>query len=434
MKFHAPFLLKNEIKKELALEDIDDTFADFRGYTENSNGFFILIHLAVRPAKNSPYDFHFLLFQFDKNFDFLDCRNLNPFYDELNSAWANSESGICALPSNELVFSTNYNRTYFFDSNFNKLNKAFNFKIAPGIGRDSFPELNVENPQKIFDNNLFFKSAICPDSNKLMVLIDANAKSIVDQRKMRGDFYAISEKPIFCSSEISKFKLTATLTKYTPEGEEEFVFSKITNGHGINFRKSQWKKVKSLAQIIKEELDEEYTRDLWSSGPIALGQSLFLIPLFGKMGRGGSRGQLIAGLIINSAGQVISRLNDLDFHADSPYEKKHFIFAAIHKKEKIFYKNAYGVYLFDYSGKCIEKHYFSDPKVKSLKPFKLIGSINNSTRIILYHEKNNDLLILDIDEMNSFADSIANSIKIFKKEKSAHKKIYSYYCKCWLEN
>lgn len=430
MNHHAPFLLPNKICNILNINEVEDTLTHFRGFSESSNSFFIIVQMGIKNKKDGNWHFTLLSFQYDKEFQFVNCKYNNDFEKDVESAMSSDESSIMNLPSGELIYSTTHNRTYFFDDVFNAVTKKCNLKLQAGWGEDHSPELIVKDSQELFDNNLFYKAAICPDTNLIMALFDVDTSRKYTDRKMRGDFFAISQKPVLNSKEELNFKFIRVIN-HTLYGIGDGLYKKVQLENGEFFSKKNWKNKESVTQLLKisDTLD-----NCWSSGPIALGKGLFLIPIFQEMHRSGSRGNIIEAAIIDSNGEFLSRLNGLDYYDDSPYEKKNFNFVAFPKKRKIFYKNAYGIYLFNYQGDCIEKHYFaSNSNVKPLKPYKLIGGTSNS-KAILYHEKNNDILIINYHSKTSLEDSVVTSIKAFKKEKSFNKKQYLYRGKCWFES
>lgn len=426
---HAPLLLPNNICNTLDIDEIDETKAHFRGFAESPTGFFIIMQLGIRKTKDKAWYFYLLSFQYDKEFQFLNCRYNGDFEKDIESAPSSDEASLISLPSGELVYSTVFNRTYFFDNELNVITQKYNLKLQSGWGKDYSPKLIVEVPQEIFDNNIFYKAAICPDTNLIMALFDVDTSKKYTDRKMRGDFFAIAQQPIHDSKEGLSFKFIRIID-HSSYRKRTGSYNKVQMEDGQIFSEKSWNNKESIAQLLQlPDSSNEY----WSSGPVALGKGLFLIPIFMEMYRSGSRGNSIEAAIIDSNGNLVCQLNGLDYYNDSPYEKKHFNFVAFPKDEKIFYKNAYGIYLFNYSGDCIEKHYFkAKTTVNYLKPFRLIGS-SVSSKAIMYHEKNNDLLVINYDSSKSLEDAVETSIKAFKKEKSLNKKKYLNRSKCWFE-
>jgi hypothetical protein len=71
---------------------------------------------------------------------------------------------------------------------------------------------------------------------------------------------------------------------------------------------------------------------------------LFVIPVYGHIYRGGSRGQRFAFVLLSDKGEVVGRLDGMHLHRDSPFTGHCFEIAADAVRERIYHLNRYGLF------------------------------------------------------------------------------------------
>ncbi len=52
----------------------------------------------------------------------------------------------------------------------------------------------MDSPQKVLTNNLFTSACLCPDTKRLLVLVDTDSLEHVNEKRMRGEVLAVSKK------------------------------------------------------------------------------------------------------------------------------------------------------------------------------------------------------------------------------------------------
>lgn len=433
MKHHSPLVIPKEYITALNLDLGGEIFAKFLGHTENKYGHFFMIQDSIKPIDEKYYNSYLFLYHYDLDMKFVHAIKLDELEDELDSIFCQSDGSLISFPSGEIMFTTTLNRAYIFDSQGKKIIKSFNSIIKNSFdGKDKFKHLIVDTNQEMFERNLFMRGAVCPDNQQLLTLVDSLPHGGVNQKTQRGDLIGISEKPL---SNINK-KLELQLidpffNKYPDDEVDHFSYSIIKKKDGKVFSLEDHFTIETIEKRIENDFDDVTIHNPFPDTPIALGNGLFLLPIFNEMYRSGSRGNFFTAYFIDSDGNFSGHLKGFDFREDSPYAQEQFQFAAFRESKRIFYKNTYGVYLFDYEGNCVEKYYFTDPEVKSLKPFRLISSTNDSY-VILFHEKNNEFLTISLLN-NNLKSSIIEAISNFKKEKKAEKKEWFFLKKGWYE-
>ncbi len=376
-----------------------------------------------------------LLTFFDNDFNIVSQNSFPELYEEIHSMYIRHEGSLVLLPSGEFLFSTGFNRVYIFDREGKDIIRTYNRKVKSRVCDDdefiNYTNLNVEDPQEILTNNLFTRVALCPDTNRLLALIDTNTSEHVSERRMRGEVVAVSKKEYLSADTKPEMTVLMTLNEDWKAGlKNDQSVPYVKNPDGSILELSTWPK-EPLVSKLKAEGHNLLTNILWSAQPLAMGDGLFFVPVFMEMIRSGSKGYPFFGFVIDSEGCVKSQLKDIDFQEDSAYTKLQFNFTVCRKQKRIFYKNDYGIYLFDYDGNLLEKHYFDDAEIKPLRAYTLL-SAGLDDRIIFFHEKNNEFLILSsLSESVDLKSVITDSMMSLKKEKTSARKQYLYQNKNW---
>ncbi len=405
--------------------------------TENGEGaFFIISEVSVhRIDEKKDRDIitgTILLSKFDGNLQLTDQNSFPDLYEEIHSVYCRHEGSLFSLPSGELIFSTSLNRTYVFDGDGRKILKKYNTKLKSFLSKEEKnSNLNADDPMELLANNFITRGTICHDTGRLLALVDSLAAEQVSERRMRGEILAISEEPFTDYSLRPELQLLHVLNDQfegSLKKDQSIPYVKTVDKVSLTFE--SWPQ-KSMAAKLKEEGHNLLTGVLWTEQPLAMGKGKFFLPVYMKMLRMGAKGYPFFGFIMDEEGSITAELKDFDLREDSPYTREQFRFAISGKEERIYYKNDYGVYLFDYEGNLLEKCYFSDPDVKALRPYRLFSSTSDG-KILLFHDKNLDFLILSpVSESIGLKEMIKESIQLFKKDKSKAKKNYSYENKCW---
>ncbi len=427
----------DEVLEDLKAAKGDPVTVKPAAFTEESNGFFLILSevTVLCPDEEKGRDTvagTIVLSRFNNDLQLIEQHSFTEFYEEIHSVYCRHEGSLISLPSGEIIYTTSLNRAYVFDKEGKSIIKRYNRKLKSFLSKkDNFESLNVDDPGELLKENFITRGARCPHTGRLLALVDTLAAEQVSERRMRGEVLAVSKEPYTDYSIQPELELLHVFNdefKGSLKKDQAVPFVKTAGGSPLTL--ISWPK-DPLVKKLKEKGHNLLTGVLWTGQPLAMGKGFFFLPVYMEMLRTGGKGYPFFGFIMNEKGDFLHDLKGFDFREDSVYTKEQFSFAVSRKEERIFHKNDYGIYLFDYKGNLLEKYYFSDEEVKPLRPYRLFGSLPDG-RIIFFHEKNLDFLLFSpVLEAGGLKASITESIEQFKKEKSKAKKEYFYENRCW---
>ncbi|MFC9586695.1 hypothetical protein ACFVJ8_28250 [Streptomyces yangpuensis] len=175
-------------------------------------------------------------------------------------------------------------------------------------------------------------------------------------------------------------------------------------------------------------LDSKMTR------PAALGDGLFVVPVFGKTYRSTNRGQEFSFALVDDRGVLQGRLGGLHLREDSPFTGFDFTVVADPHRARAFHLNRYGLYAWSADGALRVRMPTSEKPFKALVHFTLL-ECTPAGELLLAHRKQHLLLSVPVpQELDDLAAAVETALKGYGRERTALKKQYSPVNWLWADS
>ncbi|MFF0887119.1 hypothetical protein [Streptomyces sp. NPDC003456] len=156
--------------------------------------------------------------------------------------------------------------------------------------------------------------------------------------------------------------------------------------------------------------------------PAVVREDLFVVPIFGHIYRGGSRGQRFAFVLINDTGEFVGRLGGMDLHRDSPFTGHCFEIAADPVRERIYHLNRYGLFAWTATGVRAQRLDLEDKRYKLLKHFTLMDC-TPAGELILVHRTQHLLLRIPCPaSLGDLGQAVEDALRSYAKERTVLKR------------
>ncbi|KOU14507.1 LigA [Streptomyces sp. WM6372] len=166
-------------------------------------------------------------------------------------------------------------------------------------------------------------------------------------------------------------------------------------------------------------LDSKMTR------PAALGDDLFVVPVFGKIYRSSNRGQEFSFALVDDRGVVRGRLGGLHLRDDSPFTGFDFTVVADPHRARAFHLNRYGLYAWSADGELRARISTAEKPFKPLVHFALL-ECTPAGELLLAHRKQHLLLRVPVpQDLDGLAVAVEAALKGYGRERTALKKQYA---------
>ncbi|GAA2787886.1 hypothetical protein ACFQ0M_45805 [Kitasatospora aburaviensis] len=175
-------------------------------------------------------------------------------------------------------------------------------------------------------------------------------------------------------------------------------------------------------------LDSTMTR------PAALGDDLFVVPVFGKIYRSSNRGQQFSFALLDDHGTLRGRLGGLHLREDSPFTRFDFTVVADPHRARAFHLNRYGLYAWSADGELRARMSTADKPFKPLVHFTLL-ECTPAGELLLAHRKQHLLLRIPVpQDLDGLAPAVEAALKAYGRERTALKKQYTPVNWLWTDN
>ncbi|MFB6525007.1 hypothetical protein [Streptomyces sp. NPDC056399] len=165
-------------------------------------------------------------------------------------------------------------------------------------------------------------------------------------------------------------------------------------------------------------LDSRMTR------PAALGDDLFVVPVFGKTYRSSNRGQEFSFALVDDRGALHGRLGGLHLRDDSPFTGFDFTVVADPYRARAFHLNRYGLYAWSADGVLRARMSTAEKPFKPLVHFALL-ECTPAGELLLAHRKQHLLLRVPVpQDLDDLATAVEDALKGYGRERTALKKQY----------
>jgi hypothetical protein len=166
-------------------------------------------------------------------------------------------------------------------------------------------------------------------------------------------------------------------------------------------------------------LDSTMTR------PAALGDDLFVVPVFGKTYRSSNRGQEFSFALVDDRGVLRGRLGGLHLREDSPFTGFDFTVVADPHRARAFHLNRYGLYAWSADGVLRARMSTAEKPFKPLVHFALLECAP-AGELLLAHRKQRLLLRVPVpQDLHDLAVAVEAALKSYGRERTALKQRYA---------
>ncbi|MEV3895015.1 hypothetical protein OG333_35910 [Streptomyces anulatus] len=166
-------------------------------------------------------------------------------------------------------------------------------------------------------------------------------------------------------------------------------------------------------------LDSTMTR------PAALGDDLFVVPVFGKTYRSTNLGQEFSFALVDDRGVLRGRLGGLHLREDSPFTGFDFTVVADPYRARAFHLNRYGLYAWSADGALRARMSTAEKPFKPLVHFALL-ECTPAGELLLAHRKQHLLLRVPVpQDLDDLTGAVEAALKGYGRERTALKKQYT---------
>ncbi|WP_189980126.1 hypothetical protein [Streptomyces capoamus] len=168
--------------------------------------------------------------------------------------------------------------------------------------------------------------------------------------------------------------------------------------------------------------------------PAALGDDLFVVPVFGRTYRSSNRGQEFSFALVDDRGAVRGRLGGLHLREDSPFTGFDFTVVADPHRGCAFHLNRYGLYAWSSDGVLRARMSTGQKPFKPLVHFELL-ECTPAGELLLAHRKQHLLLRVPVpQDLDGLAVAVEAALKVYGRERTALKKQYAPVNWLWRDN
>ncbi|MEV5986190.1 hypothetical protein AB0L85_14345 [Streptomyces sp. NPDC052051] len=180
--------------------------------------------------------------------------------------------------------------------------------------------------------------------------------------------------------------------------------------------------------LIEYLAEAEQTGRQWDWDGASLGrpavvrEDLFVVPVYGRTYRGGSRGQRFAFVLVDDKAECVGRLGGMDPHRDSPFTGFCFEIAADSAHERIYHLNRYGLFAWTATGFRAQRLDLEDQRYKPLTHFTLVDC-TPAGELVLAHRTQHLLLRIPCPaDLSDLGEVVENALRSYAKERATLKR------------
>ncbi|CAL9645380.1 hypothetical protein [Streptomyces sp. enrichment culture] len=163
-------------------------------------------------------------------------------------------------------------------------------------------------------------------------------------------------------------------------------------------------------------------RDARLGRPAVVREDLFVVPVYGHIYRGGSRGQRFAFVLVDDQGEFVGRLCGMDLYRDSPFTGFCFEIAADPVRERVYHLNRYGLFAWTATGVRAQRLDLEDKRYKLLKHFTLVDCTPAGEMILVHRTQHLMLRIPCPASLGDLGHVVEDALRSYAKERTSLKK------------
>ncbi|MFD7709766.1 hypothetical protein [Streptomyces sp. NPDC059786] len=158
------------------------------------------------------------------------------------------------------------------------------------------------------------------------------------------------------------------------------------------------------------------------SRPAVVREDLFVIPVYGRIYRGGSRGQQFAFVLVTDDGDITGQLGGMHLSRDSPFTGHCFEIATDPARERIYHLNRYGLFAWTATGVRAQRLDLEDKRYKLLKHFTLMDCTPQGELILVHRTQHLMLRVPCPTSLGGLGETVENALRAYARERTALKK------------
>lgn len=182
--------------------------------------------------------------------------------------------------------------------------------------------------------------------------------------------------------------------------------------------------------LTEHLVETELTAERWDwdgarlGRPAVVREDLFVVPVYGRTYRGGSRGQRFAFLLVSDKGEITGQLGGMHLHRDSPFTGFCFEIAADPVRERVYHLNRYGLFAWTATGVRAQRLDLEEKRYRLLKHFTLMDCTPTGELILVHRSQHLMLRIPCPASLGDLGRVVEAALRAYAKERTALKKLW----------
>ncbi|MCX4632410.1 hypothetical protein [Streptomyces sp. NBC_01443] len=182
----------------------------------------------------------------------------------------------------------------------------------------------------------------------------------------------------------------------------------------------------SLTEMVSTDDRARYDyADCRMGRPAAMGDDLFVVPVFGRTYRSGSRGQVFSFLLLDGQGAARGKLEGMHRYEDSPFTGLCYTVAGDAYRARAFHLNRYGLYAWDAEGRMRARIPTGDAPFKALTHFALMDCTPAGELLLVHHKQHLLLRVPVPEDLGDLEDAVRAALKGYGPARNALKRQYA---------
>ncbi|MER7466429.1 hypothetical protein [Streptomyces sp. NPDC097981] len=178
----------------------------------------------------------------------------------------------------------------------------------------------------------------------------------------------------------------------------------------------------ALTELVADEDPLSGWDDSRLGRPVALADDLFVVPVYAKTFRGGSRGRPFVFALVDDRGEMTGRLHGLHEWRDSPFTGFNFNLAADPNHGHAFHLNRYGLYAWNKAGVLRAKLATDTKAFKPLTHFTLAACSPDGDLLLVHTKQHLILRVPAPDDLTVLAAAVEEALRAYARQRTALKK------------
>ncbi|MCX4525996.1 MULTISPECIES: hypothetical protein [unclassified Streptomyces] len=179
----------------------------------------------------------------------------------------------------------------------------------------------------------------------------------------------------------------------------------------------------ALTELLTPGSERSYAYDGSHLGrPAVLGEDRFVVPVFSRTYRGGSRGRPFSFVLLNGQGEMTGSLGGMQPWRDSPFTGFCWRVVADPRRGHAFHLNRYGLYAWGPEGQLRAKLSTESKAFKALTRFTLMEASPTGDLVLVHGKQQLVLRVPAPDDLGELGAVVEEALRTYGKQRTALKK------------